>query len=175
MNARGTALDGQMARLVHSSRLLLVVFVLRGPTLLTSKREARHPALPPIQSIQKPPREKWGWKSGGGGVRPARYSARGRTSHSAIGAHDQVQSHHALGACESVSVGAKIGSSSVVDTHKIRSIFDEGIYSPGDYMHGLENVLASFVPCLRNVSILSFVCGMYSLRGSPAAFSQKVC
>ena len=53
-------------------------------------------------------------------MRPARYSARGRTSHSAIGAHDQVQSHHARGARESVGVGAKIGSSSVVDTHKTR-------------------------------------------------------
>ena len=55
--------------------------------------------------------------SGGGGVRPARYSARGRTSHSAVESDDLVQSHHARGACESVGVGAKIGSSGVVDTH----------------------------------------------------------
>ena len=37
--------------------------------------------------------------SGGGGVQPARYSTRGRTSHSAIGAHDQGWSNSARGAC----------------------------------------------------------------------------
>ena len=36
----------------------------------------------------------------------------------AIGAYLAVSSHHALGACESVSVGAKMGSSSVVDTQR---------------------------------------------------------
>ena len=35
--------------------------------------------------------------------------------------------HHALGACESVSVGAKMGSSSVVDTHQRRDNFGFGL------------------------------------------------
>ena len=43
----------------------------------------------------------------------------GRTSHHGIGAHDQGSRYHARGACESIGVGAKMSSSSVVDTHKI--------------------------------------------------------
>ena len=44
----------------------------------------------------------------------------GRTSHHGIGAHDQGSRYHARGACESIGVGAKMSSSSVVDTHQTR-------------------------------------------------------
>ena len=58
-------------------------------------------------------------ESGGAGVRGGA-SRRAPERQHEVESYDPVQSHHARGACESISVGVKMGSSSVVDTHKTR-------------------------------------------------------
>jgi len=82
--------------------------------LQATKAEAALSPLPPIPFLNSP-REKNqngnGAAGAEGGTRGTPRVGRDSESRHAIGAYDLGQSHHTRGACESVGVLAKIGSS----------------------------------------------------------------